>query len=67
MKAAGGSAWGVTECGGIAWFWPDLGGGYRDRVWGPDSGEMCEVSPLAEGTDTVAKEGGVSTTFSRSI
>jgi hypothetical protein len=53
--------------GGIAWYWPDLGGGYRDGVRGLGSGEICEVSPFAEGTDAVVKEGGVSAMFSRSI
>lgn len=45
----------MTECVGIAWYWPDLGWGYRDRVRGPDSGEISEVSPFAEGTDAVVK------------
>lgn len=41
--------------------------GYRDRVRGPDSGEIWEVSPFVERTDAVVKEGGVSTMFSKSI
>lgn len=55
LKAARGSAWGMVGCGGIAWYWPDLGGGYRGGVRGPDSGEICEGSPFAEGMDTVVK------------
>lgn len=32
-----------------------------------DSGEIHEISPFAEGTDAVVREGTVSTMFSRSI
>lgn len=57
----------MTGRGGKARYWPDLGGGYRDGVRGPGSGEICEVSPFVEGADAVVKEGGISAMFSRSI